>query len=347
MQIPALAVMESFAHGGVTEISGIAIPKGLIPQTDDFMAFVERSRAYVEQAEAVGPQWWKGAPPDIGNDPRSQELTAALNRWQREISEFSDWIAQEIRQEEEDLCSPDLRAALDLGILEIKGHLDYELEQQADSPIGLLTSDEVEEYSLNGAVKMMQQIAGGGSAIMLDEWSEDLSSSLGLNKSDMRLLDTASFLGVSILSRFPRVQNASIEELIDLREDLAGPLVRLRAALVTSSRQAQAEIRQENLDEIIRTIFVEEIEPSLLEIEEARRDNSYIQNLLSSVKDPRQAVAPGLSLAVSIGLDKPILAAVATAIGCSGPQLQAVWGMLQEDKRIQKMKFYFLHRMNE
>jgi hypothetical protein len=85
----------------------------------------------------------------------------------------------------------------------------------------------------------------------------------------------------------------------------------------------------------------------LLEIEEARRDNSYIQNLLSSVKDPRQAVAPGLSLAVSIGLDKPILAAVATAIGCSGPQLQAVWGMLQEDKRIQKMKFYFLHRMNE
>ncbi len=346
MAVPALTAMEQLATTGATEISGVPIPSGIIPNSNDFKKYLDRITESKETTDLTNPKWWKGATPDPEGDPRHQLISDALQAFSGPIAAFSDWIIEQLSNEEAELYSSELDEAIEQGILEMRGHLDFDLKQDVEAPYGLLLEEDVEDYSTLGAVQMLEKISESNSAIMLDEWSNDLIVEFGSGDVSRSTVDSASMVGVRLLSQFPRVQNATVSELIDLRTELSSPLIRLRAALISSTKDARSTSHQADIDDIVRTILIEEVAPSLLEIEEARQENTYIANLLGSVRDPKQLAAPVLTLAVSTAIGLPIFGALAIALGLSGPHMMAAWDMRQKERKIPKMKFYFLHQMN-
>jgi hypothetical protein len=88
--------------------------------------------------------FWKKPPPIDHDNARAQELTMALQKWNGEIKAFSEWINDSLAREQRNLFSPELEIAVQSGLLQVRGHLDYELEQDADAPIGLLQEELLE-----------------------------------------------------------------------------------------------------------------------------------------------------------------------------------------------------------
>ena len=81
------------------------------------------------------------------------------------------------------------------------------------------------------------------------------------------------------LQRLPSFEEASIDELIDIKNELSKPLIRFRSKMMDYSEGIKLLPWDKDFENECNALFVKEIEPYLLEIEEATQDNSFKKNL--------------------------------------------------------------------
>ena len=81
------------------------------------------------------------------------------------------------------------------------------------------------------------------------------------------------------LQRLPSFEEASIDELIDIKNELSKPLIRFRSKMMNYSEGIKSLPWDKDFENECNTLFIKEIEPALLEIEEATQDNSFKKNL--------------------------------------------------------------------
>ena len=105
-------------------------------------------------------------------------------------------------------------------------------------------------------------------------------------------------LAKNVLDNLPNFQRATFDQLLDIRRELRGPLVRFRKAMIDFSDQIKsASWNNEFVVEADR-LFRRSIEPEIEAIESQVRSNSYMRELINNGEQPWRT-ATGLVAAMS------------------------------------------------
>lgn len=123
---------------------------------------------------------------------------------------------------------------------------------------------------------------------LFDEMSNDLmvaavkSRIICLSDTDRRKITHA---GVSdnFIHRLPSFEEASLDEILDIRQELNGPLIRFRGKMLDYSDSVQFLPWDEDFEEECSLLFEKEVAPAMLEIDELTKENGFIKNLSKSL----------------------------------------------------------------
>jgi hypothetical protein len=209
--------------------------------------------------------------------------------------------------------------------------------------------DQVEQYFES----ISNPLINGYTYPIFDETSADLirlaikegelkASKIGLEKSKQ------SGLVLDLFDKLPNLENASIDQILDVRKELSEPLIRFRSAIVQYSEEIENQPWDEDFYYEVEKIFIKNIEPAVLEIEEACKSNSYIKNLLISLptKPLQVASMSGLGILISKLSDFSELFGVVTglAVGAGTAIYQITKEWKEKSKNIQKNQMYFYYK---
>lgn len=166
----------------------------------------------------------------------------------------------------------------------------------------------------------------------------------------------------AFMDRLPAFENASISEILQIREELGEPLVRFRAAMIKIGDLIEASPHEEEFRDQIDKLYGVQIAPALLEIDVRIRDNAYLHRLVGNLVPELGVVAGGvLTAVVARTADLPQLIAgvpsdpvsqaiayvggVTSVTSLSAFALKQVSEKAVESRNIQRQELYFLYRV--
>ncbi len=124
-------------------------------------------------------------------------------------------------------------------------------------------------------------------------------------------------LAAHLLNQLPLFDDASIDEMLDIRKELESPLVRFRSAMIRFSEQVRSAAWDEEFTPEADLVFHREVAPAILEIEEAVKSNRYLQGLLRKAASESLGVK-GSSLAVVVSQMPALPDAISQALTLGG-----------------------------
>lgn len=138
----------------------------------------------------------------------------------------------------------------------------------------------------------------------------------------------------TFMHRLPTFPSASVDEVIDIRDELAAPLIQFRSAMVSISNSFESESWESDFDDALNDAWVETVYPAIKAIEESVRANKSLLALASGVTGNAKATLPGLAIVFGgVAGHEGFTAALGGALSASsaltavrGPQL-----MVQSD----------------
>lgn len=153
-------------------------------------------------------------------------------------------------------------------------------------------------------------------------------------------------LSKEMFSRLPRFDQASIDQIIDIRKELERPLVRFRSAIIGYSREIHTEVWDEDFPFEADLMFRERVEPAILDIEDACKSNNALSALIPSLHGTAEIVGTGIfGLAVAAATELPKLVSVGlgVAAGTAIAGLQARKEYTEKQRQIEGNQLYFYY----
>jgi hypothetical protein len=150
----------------------------------------------------------------------------------------------------------------------------------------------------------------------------------------------------NFMSRLPAFPEATVADVLQVREDLRDALVRFRAGIANVTQTTERPFYEPGFRQEVEQIYVQHVAPSLLEIQESVRANAYLRRLLGAAVGDMQTILTGvITLAVTQAADlPPLIAGGAAALTTAA---RAAWEKSEGAKRVHEQQFYFLYRMEE
>lgn len=196
-------------------------------------------------------------------------------------------------------------------------------------------------------------VLSGKTYPLFDDLTGDLVSSAikdGTIKPHKISLNRAKQVGLSsnLLQRLPLFDDAPMNEIIDIRRELAQPLRRFRAAIITFSRDVEsaawdAEFRQE-----AEQVFREHVEPAVLDLEAACQSNKLLRSLIPSIVDkpiiPAVTSGLGLLLAEASHLPDIVTAGLGLTAGGAAVVYRTVEDWRNKNREIEGNHLYFYYK---
>lgn len=123
-------------------------------------------------------------------------------------------------------------------------------------------------------------------------------------------------LASDLLRRLPLFDQAAVEEVLDIRRELEGPLVRFRGAVSELSDGMREPGWSPEFDADAEDVFVKKVAPAVKEIEEKIQDNRFLAELLPRMTRPQDwGSGAALGMAAYNLASLPELASLAIAGG--------------------------------
>lgn len=157
------------------------------------------------------------------------------------------------------------------------------------------------------------------------------------------------------LQRLPSFEEASIDELIDIKNELSKPLIRFRSKMMNYSEGIKSLPWDKDFENECNALFVKEIEPVLLEIEEATQENSFKKNLGNKFLTQEGLWKSYNGLIVGIATtgiistlneftlnNSSVLAGIGA--GVTSKFIEAVYEFENEKKNIEKNELFFYYK---
>ena len=151
-----------------------------------------------------------------------------------------------------------------------------------------------------------------------------------------------------LLRRLPLFEKATVQEILDIRRELENPLIRFRGAVIHMSEGIRSAAWDEDFPSDAGMAFRKEVEPAILEIEEAVQDNGSLSSLL--LKDVRPGDwATGLGVMLSTLAGLPDVASVLLGSGTTaGMTARGAYKEWREDrKNIESNHMFFYYETRE
>jgi hypothetical protein len=310
-----------------------------------YAAGLERAELIAQLLETLGEPNAK----QIGVMVRGMVAIDQLPRDQRRKLLGSE--ARELRKQLDSLDEiwAELRAKVDEVL--VQAHVDELVPAVANGlvevePLTDGAGDDPVEQILQGFVSRIGEILAGGFAYPLfDDQMGALvqaniaqgifSASPGTEDRGRRVSAAAELM--SYLPAFPL---ATVGDILGVRDELKGPLVRFRSAMIDVARTLDAAPHQEEFKAEIESVYRRDVAPALLEIRQAVQDNAYLRQLLGeSAKDVPKWLGAGFLAMAAAHWDQ--LPAIATA--AAGAGAQAAWRTMADRRKIRERQFYFLY----
>jgi len=152
----------------------------------------------------------------------------------------------------------------------------------------------------------------------------------------------------ALMGRLPTFPNATVDEVLDIRTELAKSLIQFRAAMVTISKSFTSAAWESDFEDEVQDAWVESVLPAVEAIDNSVRENRSLLALASGIAGAANTSYPGLAI-VAAGLLGHVGAVAALGGGLSGaaPMLQVLRDRRTAAKEIRMQPFYFLYAVEQ
>jgi len=194
---------------------------------------------------------------------------------------------------------------------------------------------------------------------LFDEASNSLmraamnSKIISLSESEKKKITHAG-LSDNLIQRLPSFDTASVDEIIDIRKGLDGPLIRFRSKVLSYAESIQSLPWDDDFEYKCSMLYDKDVAPAVQEIDELSRENSFVRNLTGKIASDERLweSVPGLAISVAAGFIPSFTDAISadTAILATGgawaaQKIVATYKEHQEKKReISKKDLYFYYK---
>ena len=147
-----------------------------------------------------------------------------------------------------------------------------------------------------------------------------------------------------LMGRLPTFPTATVDEVIDIRTELAPSLAKFRSAMVSIAKSFSSSAWESDFEDEVHDAWVESVFPAVEDIEASVRDNNSLFSLATGITGATNRAYPGLSI-VAAGLLGHVGAAalVGGAFAGAAPMLQAIRDRNRCATDIRMQPFYFLY----
>lgn len=218
-------------------------------------------------------------------------------------------------------------------------------------------SDELTDVMIGEFVKLVVKMVTQRDAFpLLDPQSGGLIRSLereaevipsrGAMQRGAEVDSAARFMGF-----LPSFDVLPMDEVLDLRVELRGPLVRYRSAVATLSRDFESRIIDDEFVGEVEDAWRRSVEPSLAEIRELSGDLGLLRQAASiAATDPQRLLKEAGGVLVLrfgdlLAISGMVTAASALAVPALDVTARAVAAKVEGRKGARRSAFYFLHKL--
>ncbi|MDP9372219.1 MAG: hypothetical protein M3Q65_07135 [Chloroflexota bacterium] len=175
----------------------------------------------------------------------------------------------------------------------------------------------------------------------------------GIREGSITVSEAASIRGrevglaAELFERLPVFDIATVQEILDIRQELERPLVRFRAKIIEFSETVKHGQWDKDFALDAERVFRREVAPAILDIEEEAKTNHLVRSLVRKTIDKPLVVPGGSVLAAALArldvLPSIVSLALGPVIASSVLAVDAVTEWRQKNQQIQKNALYFYY----
>jgi hypothetical protein len=157
-------------------------------------------------------------------------------------------------------------------------------------------------------------------------------------------------LAEGLLGLLPTFPHGTVDQILELREDIRLPRIRFREAVASLSRDFTSESFDEDFESEVRDAWIERVAPALALIEEAIRDSRVTRSITRTLTTNEAAAGGVLGVAATAAADPGNLLSVVGGLNAgtlAGGTAKALWDGVAKRREAQQNGFYLLHQTNE
>lgn len=175
--------------------------------------------------------------------------------------------------------------------------------------------------------------------------AERKDEKLNISDVDSEKIKQIGFV-FNIFQRLPNFENATIDEVLDIKKTLGKPLIRFRSAIISMSDCIKYKPWDKNFYYDIDKLFIKNIEPALLEIEEECKSNKYLSKLLDTATKSSWEIPAGLGVIISKLAEVSNISATAIglAIGAGTIAYRSLNEWKEKTKEIETNQMFFYYK---
>lgn len=268
-----------------------------------------------------------------------------------------------IREAEENLGGGDLMAAVDDGAVALadfsEARPDQVVADAVNATLGQRQSDDMVNALIVGFTSQMLEILSNHRSFpLLDAHASGLIRSLeieaGFCPAQPAVRHGAEITSVTgIMGFLPSFPDLPMDEILDLRQQLMGPLRRFRSTWSLVSREFDSRPFDADFNAEIEDAWRTRVEPALLEIRDALSEHGLLREAASiALGDPRRILIEAGGVLAAAHADASALsgmmaAALAAVVPVTDVTLRAMRSTAAARRQVRKHPFYFLHRLQD
>lgn len=245
-------------------------------------------------------------------------IELAINK---RLQEFGNLFINVFNELREEIGLNKLDSFIDLGILDV-----YSIGKSTVNEKTTLLSDEA------GLIQVNKMISENKIKI----------PNIYLNKIKYTTLASELF------QRLPSFDKVTLDQVVDIRNTLKGPLINFRSTMIKLSENIKSHPWEKNFYIEVENLIIKEIEPAILEIEEECKINSYLRILSQNMlKENSWAIPSGFGFAISklSELSNISSALIGLSFGMGKVALKAVEEWQNKKAKIKMSPFFFYYKI--
>jgi len=156
-------------------------------------------------------------------------------------------------------------------------------------------------------------------------------------------------LAFHLLEKLPCFGAASIDELLDIRKELNGPLIKFRAAICQFSESIENAIWDDDFDSDVEHVYRKGVAPAVLEIEESLKQNTFCKHFFKKETAAQACAVPIVSAALlgSIESVSDLFPVLLPSVSAAAVFATTWHAMKQEKLNIEKNKMFFFYKAGD
>ncbi|HTW14795.1 MAG TPA: hypothetical protein VMF51_06675 [Nocardioides sp.] len=331
---------------------------GLLASLDDDTINYLATRGGSENK--LPPDWRQTIEAALSVSPEALEALGVEGAGQ--LRELQEMAAEQGRRTQQDLTNLlDEQGATEL-VTAIRGGAIKVAELGASPsstlrPADLDPADSTDTQMWNWIDALVARLTDKKTRLLFDRDAGSLIQSMleeGMipaNPQGLRLAAQAA-LGAGFTERLPAFPTAKMDELLDMRRDLALPLARYRGAVARFSKD-MPQVVGENLDFEVEQLWIETVKPTLLGLEDEMADHGLVREIARSldVQNIRDfggwTAGTYFAVASSTALDALATGFIASAAGGAATvALEAVRSRREGQTGPKASELYYLYEAN-